>query len=180
MNDFLEYFLAALALLPFLGIISTSESNSTDARAGASDEANAATLGGIAADQSGESFTVSSFSNAARDTGQVGIGSNQARDNAVVNQGRLNTGLEFGNVGGGVVIETSSDDVAKSALEKVADFARSALSSIGRQTEGQVAALKDLSESRQTGGESTVNRNVLYIALAAIAGTFGLVWLFRK
>ena len=168
----LECLLYALALVPLLGVISTSESNAIDARAGASDEANAASQGGIAADQSDESFAVSGFSTGVRDSGVNAFGSTIARDDSILNTGRLNTGLDLGSVGGSVTFNSIESDVAKAAISASQSVAQAA-------TKTAADVLGNLSKSEPDKAQTADNKTLLYVVAALVLGFFTLVF-FRK
>lgn len=176
-----ELWLALICGLPFLGIISTSEvGDTTDGRAGATDDSQAATLGGVAGNPGDSSIQAGGGNVIARDKGISGFMSNIAGPGGVLNQGTLKTGTDFNGVTGGVKIETFSDDFAAKALESVTSLSEKTLASIAGSQEANNAQLAKLSESKATDGASSVNRNLVYVAIAALLAVLGFAWIIRR
>ena len=102
------------------------------------------------------------------------------------------TGFTFGGYGNnlsGATISSSDPEVVKAALEsvsKLGDAYNANLSDLVSKTSdnsnsllsGVLDSLAKLTESKNTEGQSSVNRTILYVALA-IAAVFG-IWFWRR
>lgn len=165
-----------------------SSSTSNDNRTGASEEALAVGAGGAGAREDGQAGV---HSNIAKDDG-VAISSSGSNiitgDATAVGTGAYQSNISLGHQvqassGGHIGDVTVGYDAAsfQNALQTVGSNLSQAINSQANTNNAQLDSvlgrLASLAESKQTDGESAVNKNVLWIALAAVAA---FAWILSR
>lgn len=158
---------------------SKSSNATTDRRIGATDEAKVATEGSVAAGDEAvvategsfatgdESVVVTTGGAVAGDESKI-LGQNALNVEGTLIGERANTGLQA--TGGGVItIQTLDPTVVAGSLKTVEKVVAETQSGSSQLQEGVNKLLANLAESKATSGESTLNKNALFLGAAGLA-----------
>jgi hypothetical protein len=96
-------------------------------------------------------------------------------------------GMTVSSGAGNISVEQSDPEVVKAALAQMGDVTKQFSGTLTELVEKQNAAVANaqtgvfdqlaaLAESKQTSGESAINKSVLYVALAVVAALLLLIW----